>query len=35
MKDEINGMKLMGFLGGKNFKKKIREAENNFNKFII
>lgn len=34
MKDEIKGMKLLGFLGGKEFKKQIREEENNLNKFI-
>lgn len=27
MKDEIKGMKLLGFLGGKDLKKQIREAE--------
>lgn len=35
MKDGIKGMKILGFLGGKELKKQIREAENNLNKFII
>ncbi|MCX0401486.1 hypothetical protein [Clostridium perfringens] len=35
MKDQIKFMKLVGFLGGEDLKKKIIETENNLNKFII